>query len=137
MLSSSTPPDGVSTDGVSPDAALRISDTAVARAAAYYAGRVPGVLRLWPDLAQTMASVSTRRFPAPDGEYRIPTDGVTAIVTDGRVLISVALVTRWGRNCRDIAEDVQDQVAEQIHSFTGLPATVSITIAEVDLPATR
>ncbi len=127
MPSSATPPDGAPTHP-----RLHVSDTVVARVAAYHACRVPGVLRLRPNLAQSMASIATRLFPLRDGEHRIPTDGVTAVVEDGRAEVSIALVTRWGRNCRDIAEQVQDQVAEQVRSYTGLPATVSITITDVD-----
>ncbi len=111
---------------------LHVSDTVVARVAAYHACRIPGVLRLRPDLAQSMVSIATRLFPPRDGEHRISTDGVIATVEDGRAEISIALVTRWGRNCRDIAEQVQDQVAEQVRSYTGLPATVTITITDVD-----
>lgn len=111
---------------------LHVSDTVVARIAAYHACRVPGVLRLRPDLAQTMAGIATQLLRPRDGKHRIPTDGVTAIVEDGRAEISIALVIRWGRNCRDVAEQVQEQVAEQVRSYTGLLATVSIMITEVD-----
>ncbi|MGH3902526.1 MAG: Asp23/Gls24 family envelope stress response protein [Pseudonocardiaceae bacterium] len=127
MPSSATPPNGAPTHPH-----LNVSDIVVARVAAYHACRVPGVLRLRPNLAQSMASIATRLFTSRDGEHRIPTDGVTAVVEDGRAEISIALVTRWGRNCRDIAEHVQDQVAEQVRAYTGLPATVSITITDVD-----
>ncbi len=111
---------------------MHISDTVVARVAAYHACRVPGVRRLRPDLAQSMAGIATRLFPPREGEHRIPTDGVTAVVEDGRAEISITLVAQWGRNCRDLAEQVQDQVAEHVHSYTGLPATVSVTITDVD-----
>lgn len=123
MPSSATPP-------LQPQ--LHISDTVVARVAAYHACRIPGVRRLRPDLAQSMASIATRLFPPGDDEARISIDGVTATVKDGRAEISLTLVIRWGRNCRDIAEQVQDQVAEQVHSYTGLPATVSVTITDID-----
>ena len=85
-----------------------------------------------PDLAQSMASITTRLFPPHDDKDRISIDGVTATVEDGRAEISLTLVTRWGRNCRDIAEQVQDQVAEQVRSYTGLPAAVSVTITDID-----
>ncbi len=127
MPSSATPPDGVP---IHPQ--LHVSDTVVARVAAYHASRVPGVLRLRPNLAQSMAGIATRLFPPRDGEHRIPTDGVTAVVEEGHAEISIALVTRWGRNCCDVAEHVQDQVAEQVRSYTGLAATVSVTITDVD-----
>lgn len=127
MPSSATSPSGGPTGPL-----LHISNTVVARVAAYYTCQVPGVLRLRPDLAQMLTSVASRLFPARDGEARVPTDGVTATVEDGRAEISIAVVTRWGRNCRDIADQVQDQVAERVHSYTGLPTTVSITITDVD-----
>ena len=118
-------------DGTPTHPRLQVSDTVVARVAAHHACRVPGVLRLRPDLVQTMTSIVTRMFLPQDGERRISTDGVTATVQDGHAEISIAVVTQWGHNCRDLAEQVQDQVAEQIHAYTGLPATVSITITGV------
>ncbi len=126
MPSPATPPDSAANPP-----RLHVSDTVVARVAAYHACRVPGVLRLRPNLAQSMASIATRLFPPRDGEHRIPTDGVTAVVEDGHAEINITLITRWGHNCRDIAEQVQDQVAEEVHSYTGLPATVTITITDV------
>ena len=126
MTSSATP-----SDGAPAHPQLRVSDTVVARVAAYHACRIPGVLRLRPNLAQSMASIATRLFPPRDGEDRIPTDGVTAVIEDGHAEINITLITRWGHNCRDIAEQVQDQVAEEVHSYTGLPATVTITITDV------
>lgn len=128
MPPSATPPP----DGAHTHPQLHVSDTVVARVAAYHACRVPGVRRLRPDLAQSMTSIATRLLRPHDGEHRIPTDGVTATVEDGRATVSIALVTQWGRNCRDIAEQVQDHVAAEVHSYTGLPTTVSITITDVD-----
>src|SRR3712207_113113 len=55
-----------------------VSDTVAARVAAYYAGKVPGVRRLRPSLAQSLVSVTTRLFSPRDREPRISTDGVTA-----------------------------------------------------------
>lgn len=127
MPAPATTPDGAPTPPH-----LHVSDTVVARVAAYHACRVPGVLRLRPDLAQTMVGIATRLLRPRDGEHRIPIDGVTAAVEDGHAEIGIALVTRWGANCRNIAEQVQYQVAEQVRSYTGLPATVSITITDVD-----
>ena len=126
MPSPTTPADGAPTPPQ-----LHVSDTVVARVAAYHACRVPGVLRLRPNLAQSMASIATRLFPPRDGEHRIPTDGVTAVIEDGHAEINITLITRWGHNCRDIAEQVQGQVAQEVHSYTGLPATVTITITDV------
>jgi uncharacterized alkaline shock family protein YloU len=127
MPSPSTPPDGAPTQPQ-----LHVSDTVMARVAAYHASRVPGVLRLRPNLTQSMASITPRLFPARDDDYRMPTNGVTATVENGHAEISITLVTRWGHNCRDIAEQVQDQVAEKVRSYTGLPATVAITITDVE-----
>lgn len=119
-------------DGVPAQSQLHVSDTVIARVAAYYACRVPGVLRLRPNLAQSMTGVASRLLTFRDGEHRISTDGVTAVVEGGRAEINVSVITRWGRNCRDLAEQIQRQVAEQVQSYTGLPATVSVTITDVD-----
>lgn len=126
------PPHATTPEGAPLHPRLQISDTVVARVAAYHACRVPGVLRLRPDLTQTMVGIATRLFPPRGGEHRIPTGGVTAVVEDGHADISITLVTQWGHNCRELAEQVQDEVAEQVRSYTGLPATVSITITDVD-----
>lgn len=119
-------------DGAPTQLRLHVSDTVVARVAAYHARQVPGVRRLCPDLAQSMTSIATRLFPPRVGAHRMPTDGVSATVEDSRAEISITLVTQWGHNCRDIAEQVQDQVAEQVRGYTGLPATVAVTITDVD-----
>ncbi|MGH3974244.1 MAG: Asp23/Gls24 family envelope stress response protein [Pseudonocardiaceae bacterium] len=129
-MPSSTTPDGA--DGAQTQLQLHVSETVVARVAAYHACRVPGVRRLCPDLAQSMASIATRLFPPRDGAHRMPTDGVTATVEDGRARISITLVTQWGRNCRDNADQVLDQVTEQVRGYTGLPTIVTVTIAGVD-----
>ncbi|MGH3914924.1 MAG: Asp23/Gls24 family envelope stress response protein [Pseudonocardiaceae bacterium] len=126
------PPHANTPDGPSIHSRLQISDTVVARVAAYYACRVPGVLRLRPDLTQTMTGIAIRLLSPDDSAHRIPTDGVTAVVADGRARINITLVSRWGHNCRDLAEQVQDEVAEQVRSYTGLPTTVSITITHVE-----
>lgn len=126
MPAPTTPADGAPTP-----VQLHVSDTVVARVAAYHACQVPGVLRLRPSLAQSMASIATRLFPPRDGDHRIPTDGATAVVEDGHAEINITVITRWGHNCRDIAEHIQGQVAEEVHSYTGLPATVTITITDV------
>lgn len=119
-------------DGVPAESRLHVSDTVVARVAAYHACRVPGVLRLRPNLAQSMTGIASRLLPSREAGHRIPTDGVTAVVEGGRAEISVSVITRWGRNCRDLADEIQRQVAEQVQSYTGLPATVSVTITDVD-----
>lgn len=130
MPASATAPDDPA--GAPSQLRLHVSDTVVARVAAYHACRVPGVRKLCPDLAQSMASIATRLFSPRDGAHRMPTDGVSATVDDGRTEISITLVTQWGRNCRDVAEQVQDQVAEQVRAYTGLPATVAVTVTDVD-----
>lgn len=130
MPSPATPPDGEQASQQ-----LHISDTVVARVAAYHAYRVPGVRRLRPNLAQSMTSIATRLLPPRDGEPRISTDGVTAIVEKGRTEISITLVAQYGHNCCDIAEQVQNQVAEQVRSYTGLTTTVNVTITGVDYNA--
>lgn len=95
---------------------FRVGETLVARVAADRAGRVPGVLALRPDVKGLLS-----RRP----------DGVTASVADGRAEVSVTIATRLGHRCADVAVDVQRAVADAVTAYTGLPATVSVTIAEV------
>ena len=45
--------------------------------------------------------------------------------------VALTVVTRLGHNCRDLAQAVQRAVAAEIAGYTGLVATVTVTIAEV------
>ena len=49
--------------------------------------------------------------------------------------VALTVVTRLGHNCRDLAQAVQREVAAEIAGYTGLAATVTVTIAEVLLDA--
>jgi uncharacterized alkaline shock family protein YloU len=80
----------------------------------------------------TNVCIVTRLFPTHDGQGHIPTDGVTATVNNNHAKITITLITQWGYNCRDLTEQVQDHVAEQVHAYTGLPTTISVTITNVD-----
>jgi uncharacterized alkaline shock family protein YloU len=45
--------------------------------------------------------------------------------------VSVAVVTRLGHNCRDLAQAVQREVAAELASYTGLSTVVTVTIVEI------
>lgn len=112
---------------------VAVSDTAVARIAAHTARQVPGVLALRPDLTQSMARLAQRLVSGERDSSGIPTDGVSATVTEGTALVHVALVTHFGRNCREVAQSAQDAVARAVTGYTGLRATVNVTITDVEL----
>jgi uncharacterized alkaline shock family protein YloU len=95
---------------------FRVGETLVERLAADRARGVPGVLELRPSLLRLIKK-------APDG--------VVASIVDGRAEVSVTIATRFGHRCADVAVDVQRGVADAVTAYTGLPTTVSVTIAEV------
>lgn len=108
---------------------FRVGDTVVARMAADRARRVPGVVTLRADLAHTLltaAGAVLGRDPSA-----LPTDGVTATVHGDAADVSVAVVTRLGYNCRELAREVQRVVAAEVGAYTGLDVVVRVTIAEV------
>jgi len=122
---------------------VQVADTVLARVAAYYArGRVVcrprtgpttgassrTAAKAWPALAGTLLG------PAPQGDPRLSTDGVTIEVDpNGLAHIEIAAVTRLGHNCRDVAEAVQQQVTSQVRAHTGRTAVVTVTITDIDL----
>jgi uncharacterized alkaline shock family protein YloU len=114
---------------MTPEVRLRVGDSAVARIAAQRAALVPGVVGLRADLAQVLLGVAGTVLG--QDRSRLPTDGVNAVVSGGSVEVSVTLVTRLGHNCRDVAREVQREVAAAVTAQTGLSATVTVTIADV------
>ena len=99
---------------------FRVGETLVARVAADRAERVPGVLALRPSLFGLINKAINR---APEG--------VTASIVDGAAEVTVTVATRLGHRCADVAVAVQDAVADAVTAYTGLPTTVSVTIAEI------
>jgi uncharacterized alkaline shock family protein YloU len=114
---------------MTPEIRLRVGDSAVARIAAQRAALVPGVVGLRADLAQVLLGVAGTVLG--QDRSRLPTDGVNAVVHGGSVEVSVTLVTRLGHNCRDVARAVQEGVAAEVATQTGLTASVTVTIADV------
>ncbi len=82
---------------------LHVGEAAIASLATAAARRVPGVVAYRADPAQT-----------PEG-------------TD----VAVAVVTRLGHNCRDLAAAVQQAVTTVLAEQAGIAARVQVTIAEV------
>jgi uncharacterized alkaline shock family protein YloU len=117
--------------GPVPPVRVHVSDTAVARVAAHRALAVPGVLALQADLGQAMPAVAGSRLGS---EVRRPHPaGAVAEVGDGTVAVALTVVTGLGHNCRELAQQVQRAVAAEIAGYTGLAATVTVTIAEIVL----
>jgi uncharacterized alkaline shock family protein YloU len=120
-----------------PAVRFHVGDQAVARIAARAARRVPGVVALRPDLQQTLLGIAgswTTTAPVPP---ELATDGVVAAVHDrtgpATAEVSVTVVTRLGFRCRDLAAAVRDAVAVDVLATTGLPATVRVTVADIEL----
>lgn len=104
---------------------LIIEDAAVARLAAARAARVPGVAALRPDPARTAGAL-----PGADRPSRAA-DGVGVVVHGDATEITVAIVTRLGDNCRDVAVAVQRAVRAELSEQAGLAVRVTVTIADV------
>lgn len=113
------PVTGPATGAVRP-VRVHVADTVVARVAAMRARQVPGVVALRGD-----------RTGAQPWSRGRAVDGVDAAVRGDSVVVSVAVVTRLGHNCRDVAQGVQREVAREVASSTGLAATVTVTVADV------
>lgn len=117
MTGAATPP---------PAVRLQVGDAAVAAIAAAAARPVPGVVALRADLArpaQGLVSSASRRPSA--------VQGVAAVVVDDAAEVAVAVVTRLGHNCRDLAAAVQQAVTRLLVEQTGLTVRVQVTVAEV------
>jgi uncharacterized alkaline shock family protein YloU len=119
--------------GATPPLRVLVSDTAVARVAAHRALAVPGVLALQADLTQTVLGIAGA-WLGPGGRSEPPA-GAAAEVRDQTVQVALTVVTGLGQNCRDLAQAVQRAVAAEIAGYTGLVATVTVTISEVLLDA--
>ena len=107
---------------------LQVGEAAVARIAAAAAAGVPGVVALRSDLGQALLGLA-----GPLLGERAPTGGATAVVAGGRAEVSLTLVTTLGVNPRDLAETVQREVAARLLADTALVATVTVTIADIQL----
>ncbi|TCK21019.1 Asp23/Gls24 family envelope stress response protein [Pseudonocardia endophytica] len=112
---------------------FHVGDQAVARIAARAARRVPGVVALRADLQQTLLGIAgswTSTAPVPP---ELTTDGVVAAVHGGAAEVGVTVVTRLGFRARDLAAAVRAAVADEVLATTGLPATVRVTVADIEL----
>jgi uncharacterized alkaline shock family protein YloU len=105
-------------------ARVSFGDAAVARIAAAVAKEVPGVESLRPDLSQTLLGLVGAE----------PVRGATAAVQEGRVEITLTVVTTLGHNPRDLCAEIQRAVAARVQRETALVPTVTVTIAEILLP---
>ena len=113
-----------------PTVRMHVGDAVVARVAARRARRVPGVVALRADLAQALLGLAEGVL-RPDRGDTLPADGVHAAVHGDTADVSITLATRLGHNCRDLAREVQREVAEELLAYTGLRVTVQVTVAEV------
>lgn len=107
---------------------LRVGDSAVARIA-QRAALVPGVVGFRADLTQALLGVAGSVLGRD--RSHLPTDGVNAVVHGASADVSVTVVTKLGHNCREVAQDVQEQVAAEVATQTGLAVAVTVTIADV------
>lgn len=111
-----------------PPVRIHIADAVVARLAAARARQVPGVVALRAGLATAPLG-----SPLPGEFGRSAVEGVRATVGEGSAEVSVAVVTRLGYNCRDLAQAVQREVAGEVAAGTGLDTTVTVLVADIVL----
>jgi uncharacterized alkaline shock family protein YloU len=78
-----------------------------------------------------VARVAERRARAVPGVVALRPGGTGAAVDGDSAEVSVAVVTRLGHNCRDLAQAVQREVAAELASYTGLSTVVTVTIVEI------
>ena len=110
---------------------VHVGDVVVARVAAERARRVPGVVALRADLTQALLGLADTVLHLDRSAGALPTDGVHAQVHGAHADVTVTLATRLGHNCRDLAQQVQVAVAEEIRAYTGLDAVVRVVVADV------
>jgi uncharacterized alkaline shock family protein YloU len=113
------------------DVRVHVGDAVVARVAAERARRVPGVVALRADLTQTLLGLAGSVLHPDRAAGTLSADGVQAQVHGTSADVTVTLATRLGHNCRDLAQQVQVAVAAEIRAYTGLDATVRVTVADV------
>jgi uncharacterized alkaline shock family protein YloU len=110
---------------------LHVGDAAVARLTARSARSVPGVVALRADLAQALLGLGRSVLGQQDGP--LPADGVSAAVHGRAAEVTVTLACRLGYNCRDLAQEVQRRVTEEVGAYTGLDLLVRVVIVDVVL----
>lgn len=62
---------------------------------------------------------------------RKPRRGVDVSLADGRARVTVELSVRYGEVLPDVAQRVQERVAQSLRTMCGLDATVDVTIEEL------
>ncbi|GEM_PF-2269840 len=117
-----------------PPVGVRVSDQVVAKVAAHYAGRVPGVVALRSRLSQAVALLAGRvRDQLQDRPKEASAEGVRVEV-DGQVArIELDVVTRLGYPCLEVGRAVQEEVRAQVRSHAGLASVVAVNIVDIEL----
>lgn len=116
-----------------PGVDVRITDTVIARIAAYYTRQVPGVAALHPGMAQSMLGLAGRLLGSRrEVADTLSTAGVTVDVDGQTTRIAVAVTLRAGYNCRDTAEAIQTQVGDHVTTQTGVATIVTVTITDIE-----
>jgi len=107
---------------------LHVADTAVARIAAARAQSVPGVVTMRGGLGHAVRGAADSALRR---QQSLPPEGARATVSDGEAEVSLTIVTRIGRPCREVAEAVQHAVRAELAEQAGIEAAVHVTVADV------
>jgi uncharacterized alkaline shock family protein YloU len=78
------------------------------------------------------ALVITAAELAEDARVRRPRRGLDVSVTDGTARVELELAARYGAVLPSVARKVQSNVAAALLSSAGLPATVDVSIEELE-----
>jgi uncharacterized alkaline shock family protein YloU len=68
-----------------------------------------------------------------DARVRRPRRGLDVAVTDGTARVELELAARYGPVLPSVAREVQSNVAAALLSSAGLPASVDVSIEELEL----
>ncbi|MFC5996794.1 Asp23/Gls24 family envelope stress response protein [Pseudonocardia hispaniensis] len=102
-----------------------VGERLLARLAARHARQVPGVVGVYPGRVPAPPDLAgpARGHPA--------VAGASARVDDGSAEVTIAIITRLGESCRDVAVAVQEAVGAALSRDTGLTVEVRVVITDV------
>jgi uncharacterized alkaline shock family protein YloU len=89
-----------------------------------------GAIRIEGDALAALVITAAERVE--EVRVRRPRRGLDVSVTDGTATVELELAARYGAVLPSVAREVQSNVAVALRSSAGLPATVDVSIEELD-----
>jgi uncharacterized alkaline shock family protein YloU len=81
--------------------------------------------------AAVLEQIVQRAAEQGDVRVRKPRRGLDVSIRDGRARVALELSVRYGAVLPDVAQQVQERVAESLRAMCGLEASVDVTIEEL------